>query len=126
MRREASGYLERVGLDIDPEMRADDLSVAQQQLVECARALVHRCQVLFFDEPTSPLTEHEADTLFDVMRNLRDSGFTLGFISHRLDEVLAISDRLTVFARRQDRDAGDPRPVRRDLPSFLPWWAGRS
>ncbi len=97
MRREASGYLERVGLDIDPEMRADDLSVAQQQLVECARALVHRCQVLFFDEPTSPLTAHEADTLFDVMRNLRDSGFTLGFISHRLDEVLAISDRLTVL-----------------------------
>ncbi|MFZ0060004.1 MAG: sugar ABC transporter ATP-binding protein, partial [Acidimicrobiales bacterium] len=97
MRREASGFLNRVGLDIDPEMRAEELSVAQQQLVECARALVHRCQVIFFDEPTSPLTEHEADTLFEVMRSLRESDFTLGFISHRLDEVLAVSDRLTVL-----------------------------
>jgi ABC-type sugar transport system ATPase subunit len=84
-------------LDIDPEMKAEELSVAQQQLVECARALVHRCVVIYFDEPTSPLTGKEAGTLFEVMGSLRADGYTLGFISHRLDEVLAISDRVTVL-----------------------------
>lgn len=97
MKREASTYLDRVGLDIDPEAKAEELSVAQQQLVECARALVHRCVVIYFDEPTSPLTGKEAGTLFDVMASLRADGYTLGFISHRLDEVLAISDRVTVL-----------------------------
>ncbi len=97
MRREASGYLQRVGLDIDPSQKAEELSIAQQQLVECARALVHRCTVIFFDEPTSPLTATEAGRLFEVLRALRSQGYTLGFISHRLDEVLAISDRVTVL-----------------------------
>ena len=97
MKREASAHLDRVGLDIDPEMKAEELSVAQQQLVECARALVHRCVVIYFDEPTSPLTGKEAGTLFEVMGSLRADGYTLGFISHRLDEVLAISDRVTVL-----------------------------
>ncbi len=97
MAREASDYLARVGLDIDPQRKADELSIAQQQLVECARALVHRCVVIFFDEPTSPLTAKEAGTLFDLMGSLRNDGYTLGFISHRLDEVLAISDRVTVL-----------------------------
>ena len=97
MEREAGAYLDRVGLDIDPEIKAEELSIAQQQLVECARALVHRCTVIYLDEPTSPLTGKEAGTLFDVMGNLREEGYTLGFISHRLDEVLAISDRVTVL-----------------------------
>jgi ABC-type sugar transport system ATPase subunit len=97
MKQEASAYLDRVGLDVDPEVRAEELSIAQQQLVECARALVHRCTVIYFDEPTSPLTAKEAGTLFEVMKNLRADGYTLGFISHRLDEVLAISDRVTVL-----------------------------
>jgi ABC-type sugar transport system ATPase subunit len=97
MKREASAYLDRVGLDIDPQVRAEELSVAEQQLVECARALVHRCVVIYFDEPTSPLTGKEAGTLFDVMGSMRADGYTLGFISHRLDEVLAISDRVTVL-----------------------------
>ena len=97
MKREASAHLDRVGLDIDPEMKAEELSVAQQQLVECARALVHRCVVIYFDEPTSPLTGKEAGTLFEVMGSLRADGYTLGCISHRLDEVLAISDRVTVL-----------------------------
>lgn len=97
MRREASDYLSRVGLEVDPEMKAEELSIAQQQLLECARALVHQCRILLFDEPTSPLTGHEVETLFGVMRALRKQGFTLGFISHRLDEVLELSDKVTVL-----------------------------
>ena len=97
MEREAGAFFEQVGLDIDPRRRASELSIAEQQLLECARALAHRCNVIFFDEPTSPLTAREADVLFELMRRLRARGFTLAFISHRLDEVLAISDRITVL-----------------------------
>jgi ABC-type sugar transport system ATPase subunit len=97
MERSAGAFFAQVGLDIDPRLPASALSIAQQQLVECARALVHRCNIIFFDEPTSPLTAREADVLFALMRQLRERGFTLAFISHRLDEVLAISDRITVL-----------------------------
>jgi ABC-type sugar transport system ATPase subunit len=97
MERSAGRFFEQVGLDIDPRLPASELSIAQQQLLECARALAHSCNVIFFDEPTSPLTAHEADVLFGLMRQLRERDFTLAFISHRLDEVLAVSDRITVL-----------------------------
>ena len=97
MERSAGAFFAQVGLDIDPHTPASTLSIAQQQLLECARALVHRCNIIFFDEPTSPLTAREADVLFALMRQLRERDFTLGFISHRLDEVLEISDRITVL-----------------------------
>jgi ABC-type sugar transport system ATPase subunit len=86
-----------VGLRADPRLPAGRLSLAQQQLLECARALSHGCGIIFFDEPTSPLTAHDAERLFELMHRLRDQGLTLGFISHRLDEIEAISDRITVL-----------------------------
>ncbi len=95
--REAATYFERVGLQIDPATPAREMSIAQQQLLECARALVHRCRVILFDEPTSPLTTHETEILFGLMRQLRDAGLAIGFISHRLDEVLEVSDRVEVL-----------------------------
>ncbi len=97
MRESAGDYFAQLGLAIDPRQRAETLSIAQQQQLECARALVHNCSVIFFDEPTSPLTAHEAEMLFALMRRLRERNFTLGFISHRLDEVLELSDRITVL-----------------------------
>ena len=97
MRETAGGYFAQLGLSIDPGQKASTLSIAQQQQLECARALVHRCNVIFFDEPTSPLTAHESEVLFDLMRRLRERQYTLGFISHRLDEVLELSDRITVL-----------------------------
>lgn len=97
MRASAEACFARVGLDVDPGLAAGELSIAQQQLLECARALVHRCDVVFFDEPTSPLTEHEARVLFEVMQSMRDEGVTIGFISHRLDEVAQLSDTVTVL-----------------------------
>lgn len=96
--RDAAGdLLATVGLHVDPRMMAGQLPLAHQQLLECARALAHGCHVIFFDEPTSPLTAHEAGTLFALMRRLRERGYTLGFISHRLDEVEDLSDRITVL-----------------------------
>jgi ABC-type sugar transport system ATPase subunit len=91
-RRRAVQALATLKLDIDPDQRAGHLSIAQQQQLECAKALLRGCRVILFDEPTSPLTTHEVERLFNTMRRLRSEGYTLGFISHRMDEVLDISD----------------------------------
>ena len=96
-RSEAQGVLDTLGLNLDPMMKAKDLSIAQQQLVECAKALLRGCRTILFDEPTSPLTVREVDFLFGVMDRLRGEGYTLGFISHRMDEVLRVSDEISVL-----------------------------
>jgi ABC-type sugar transport system ATPase subunit len=82
---------------IPPTARMDRLSLADQQLVEIAKALAGKMKLLMMDEPTSSLTPHEAGALFDVMRTLRARGVALAFISHRLDEVFAIADRIVVL-----------------------------
>lgn len=97
IQEQAADALGRLGLAIDPLKQADTLSIAQQQLAECARALIHKCGIIFFDEPTSPLTRHEVSTLFAVIGALRESGCAIAFISHRLNEVFEISDRITVL-----------------------------
>ncbi len=96
-RRRAVQALATLKLDIDPDQRAGHLSIAQQQQLECAKALLRGCRVILFDEPTSPLTTHEVERLFNTMRRLRSEGYTLGFISHRMDEVLDISDDISVL-----------------------------
>lgn len=96
-RSEAQTVLDTLGLNLDPMLKAKDLSIAQQQLVECAKALLRGCRTILFDEPTSPLTVREVDFLFEVMDRLRSEGYTLGFISHRMDEVLDISDEISVL-----------------------------
>ncbi len=97
MRARAQDALQALGLDIDVDAQSRRLSIAQQQQVECAKALLRGCRVILFDEPTSPLTTHEVDRLFSTMRRLRDEGYTLAFISHRMDEVLDISDDISVL-----------------------------
>ena len=97
MRKRARAALSSLALDIDVDQQARHLSIAQQQQVECAKALLRGCRIILFDEPTSPLTTHEVEHLFSIMRRLRDDGCTLGFISHRMDEVLEISDDVSVL-----------------------------
>ena len=97
MRSRARTALETLGLDIAVDAQARSLSIAQQQQVECAKALLRGCRVILFDEPTSPLTTHEVERLFATMRRLRSEGYTLAFISHRMDEVLNISDDISVL-----------------------------
>ncbi len=96
-RKRAADALASLNLDIDVNQQARHLSIAQQQQVECAKALLRGCRVILFDEPTSPLTTHEVEHLFGIMRRLRDDGCTLGFISHRMDEVLDISDDISIL-----------------------------
>ena len=97
VRADAKRALDSLGLSIDVDRAARDLSIAEAQLVECAKALIRGSRVILFDEPTSPLTTHETERLFTIMRRLRDEGCMIGFISHRMEEVLAISDDISVL-----------------------------
>ena len=101
-RERTSEILAGLGTRLDPRAPAHSLSIAEQQLVECARALVRDCDVLLFDEPTSPLTRYEATQLFEVIDTLRASGHTLVFISHRLEEVMTLADRVSVCCATAD------------------------
>jgi rhamnose transport system ATP-binding protein len=97
MYQEASVLLRRLGMALDPRTKARELSVAQQQVVEIARALSIDAKVLIMDEPTSSLTQHEVDELFTIVRQLRASGTAIVFISHRLEELFALADRVTTL-----------------------------
>jgi D-xylose transport system ATP-binding protein len=94
---QAKALLQRFELDIDPEARVGELGVGQQQLVEIVKALSKRSRLLILDEPTAALSDTEVAILLDILRGLREQGVTCVYISHRLEEVLAISDRVTVL-----------------------------
>jgi ribose transport system ATP-binding protein len=94
---QAQAILARLGVELDPTLPVSALSRAQQQLVEIARALARRARVLILDEPTSALTSAETDALFVLLRALRDEGTAVVFISHRMPEVMAISDVISVL-----------------------------
>ncbi len=96
-RRIARELLDRVGARIDTETTAGELSMPQQQLVEIARALGSNAKVLIFDEPTASLSEEDTQNLFRVIRELRAEGVGMIYISHRLEELPAIADRVTVL-----------------------------
>ena len=96
-RRRATELLARVGARIDPEAEVGELSMPEQQLVEIARAVGANAKVLILDEPTASLSADDTRNLFSVMRQLRDSGVGMIYISHRLEELPAIADRVTVL-----------------------------
>jgi len=97
MRREAAQVLQRLGLPIDPGMPAWALSVAQQQLVEVAKAVSRNVRLLIFDEPTATLADREVRQLFELIRQLRGQGVGVIYISHRLGEIGEIGERVTVL-----------------------------
>jgi ribose transport system ATP-binding protein len=95
--RESRKYLAMVGLDVDPQTIVSTLSIGKQQLVEIAKALSTSARLLIMDEPTSSLSEHEAGRLFEVVRQLRASGVSVLYISHRLHEIEVLADRVVVL-----------------------------
>ena len=97
MLREAREALERVGLRIDPRRKVAGLSRAEMQLIEVARVLYHRSPVLILDEPTASLSHGEAEDLFRILVELRAQGIGIVYISHRLAEIRALADRVTVL-----------------------------
>ncbi len=95
--RKAATLLERIGASIDPERPVETLSMPEQQIVEIAKAIGADAKILIMDEPTASLSEHEVDSLFKVIAALREQGAGIIYISHRLEEVFAIADRITVL-----------------------------
>ena len=93
----AAATLAECRIRLDPATRVADLGVGQQQLVEIARAIARKPRVLVLDEPTAALAQHEVDTLLELIRDLRRRGVASIYISHKLDEVFAIADRITVL-----------------------------
>ena len=97
MLAEARALLAQAGIDVDPRTPLSELSLSQQQLVEIARALSAGARLLVMDEPSSSLTEHETRRLLDLVRQLRARGVAILYVSHRIAEVFAIANRITVF-----------------------------
>ncbi len=95
--RTAAGLLARVGASIHPDREVETLSMPEQQMVEIAKALGADARILIMDEPTASLTDREAAHLLDVIGRLREQGAGIIYISHRLEEILAIADRVTVL-----------------------------
>lgn len=127
MRERTRVLLDQLQLRIDPDAKAESLSAAHRQLLQVARALAFKCRVLVLDEPTTALTDAEADHLFDVLRDLKRQGTTLLYVSHRLPEVFRLCDRITVLrdgalVGTHDRASATPEEivramVGRDIPT---------
>jgi rhamnose transport system ATP-binding protein len=97
MRREASAVFDQLGVRLDPDRLARGLSIADQQLVEIAKALTSNARVIVMDEPTAALTTTEVERLFRIVEALRTRGNAVLFVSHRLEEIFAICQRVTVM-----------------------------
>src|SRR5262245_21826716 len=103
--RQSRIYLDMVGLDVNPQTIVGTLPIGKQQLVEIAKALSTNARVIIMDEPTSSLSEHESQKLFDVVRLLKRRGVSVLYISHRLHEVEQLADRVVVL--RDGRCTGE-------------------
>jgi rhamnose transport system ATP-binding protein len=122
-RQQAREALEQIGARIDPEWPVSRLSMAEQQLVEIARALRAKARVLILDEPTASLTGQEAERLFGIIRDLRARGVALAYISHRLDELFQIADCVTVL--RDGTVIGTEPMAEIDRPKMIRMMVGR-
>ena len=111
LNRRARALLERLAVDLDPQAELRTLPLAARQMVEIARALSYDSRLLIMDEPTSALTEREAERLFAVIRDLRSRGVGIFYVTHRIEELFALADEISVL--RDGRHVGTSRP--RDL-----------
>ena len=105
MHEDAKALLERVNLDLDPENEIDSLSAAQQQLIEIARALSNDSHILLLDEPTAYISMKETEMLLEIIDGLRKEGVAIVFVSHKLEEIFKIADRVQVI--RDGKNIGD-------------------
>src|SRR5262249_27391840 len=110
-------------LSISPEATVESLSVGQQQRVELLKALYRQARILILDEPTAVLTPLEVDESFQILRRMREQGKTVVIITHKLDEVLAISDEVTVM--RDGRVVGGRRTAETDCAELARLMVGR-
>jgi ABC-type sugar transport system ATPase subunit len=123
MRRRARELFDQLGVTIDLDVDLDRLSTAVQQMIEIAKALLHDVKLLVMDEPTSSLTEKEAERLFQVIRELKQRGTAVIFISHKLTEVFAITERIVVL--RDGKNAGEVDPRTGTMTELITAMVGR-
>jgi len=123
MHAEARRLLDSLGLAIDTRMLVHQLGVAQQQVVEIAKALSQRARILIMDEPTAALSDHEIERLFERVRALRAGGVGIVYISHRLQEIAAIADRVTVL--RDGRNVASLAPAEASVDALVHVMLGR-
>jgi inositol transport system ATP-binding protein len=124
LRAETVAVTRRIGLDLDPMMPVRDLSVAEQQMVEIARALSMRSRLIIMDEPTSALSETEVSRLLGIMAALRADGLAVIFVTHRLSEAASICDRVTVL--RDGRLVGTRPAAGLEMDMLIRMMVGRS
>ena len=115
---------ERLGFTVDPRARVDQLSLGQQQRVEILKAIYRGARILVLDEPTAVLTPQETGEIFGVLRRLREEGTSIIFISHKLDEVLEIADRVTVI--RRGKVVGSRKPAETNENELAELMVGRA
>ncbi|WP_258060792.1 ABC transporter ATP-binding protein [Arthrobacter sp. 4R501] len=118
-RRKIKEISDRYGFDVDPDALVEDLPVGVQQRVEIIKALVRDAKVLILDEPTAVLTPQETDELLDIIRQLKSSGTSIVFISHKLREVKAVSDTITVIRRGKVVGSASPGDSTAELASMM-------
>jgi ABC-type sugar transport system ATPase subunit len=111
---QAKALLNRVGVEIDPDIPCNQLSIAQQQVVEIAKALSLAAKIIIMDEPSATLTPQEVEFLFEVIRDLQQQGIGIIYISHRLPEIFQIADRVTILRDGQHVATKDTAEVTRD------------
>ena len=124
MRSRAMQVFERMGVEIDPDATVKNLTVAEQQLVEIAKALVYEGKLVIMDEPNSSLTDKETQALFQIIRRLKEQGVTILYVSHRLEEVFQISDRVTVL--RDGKYVGTWKTAETNIPYIISQMIGRT
>jgi ribose transport system ATP-binding protein len=113
VRKKTEGALERLGhSELNPETLVSNLSISEQQIVEIARSLTTGCQALVFDEPTSCLNQVDTEKLFEVIKELKNQGLAIVYISHFLEEVQKVADRITVLRDGEVMGIHDVRFVR--------------
>ena len=123
LNKNASELLSRLGINLDPQALIEGLTVAKQQMVEIAKALSFDAKVLIMDEPTSALTMTETETLFTLIEGLKASGTGIIYISHRMDELRRITDRVTVL--RDGQYVGTLEKADFDIPTVIEMMVGR-
>ncbi|MCA9730430.1 MAG: sugar ABC transporter ATP-binding protein, partial [Candidatus Eisenbacteria bacterium] len=123
MRREAQKTIDGLGVSLDPAATVQSLSVAQRQIIAIARAASSTARIVIFDEPTSALTDRETDLLFDLIERLKAQGLGIVYISHRLEEIFRLCDRVTVF--RDGQMAGQKDVSETNLRELIAMMVGR-
>jgi inositol transport system ATP-binding protein len=124
LRSETTTSLQRLGLDLDPMAPVSDLSLGEQQMVEIARALSMESRVIVMDEPTAALSGHEVRRLFDIVEKIKERGISVIYVTHRLNEVMEICDRVTVL--RDGKLVGSGAVGQLGIDDFIRMMVGRS